>query len=755
VAAAGLLLALVAPAPAAAVSSQTWRQRERAEFEKGEPKGVALGADGALRLSPRLDVLFESSQPYIWALAQDAKGVVYAAGGNDGAVERVSASGRPEVVFRAPEPEVHALAVDASGHLYLGTAPGGAIYKIDEKGRTIWRCETGEEYVWALLFDRQGVLHAGTGPEGRILKVDGQGRAEVLFDSAETHIRTLALDRDGRLLAGTDGHGLLFRISPKGEGFVLYDAPLNEIAALAVSPEGTIYAAVLGETGRGVPRAGPPPAAPAQAAPTPAPGADAAPQPSPTPAPEQAPPISEQRVPISMEGKLLAISPEGYAREIWSGAQEAILSLAFTASGRLILGSSQKGRIYALDSGGEISEIARAPSTQVTALLPLVRPVAGQAAAEARKGRKGGAGAAPGDVAAAGSNFGSLSVLRAGHVASGSFESRVFDARSFATWGRLSWRAEMPRGTSVAVSARSGNTEEPDRTWSDWGPALGEPGGSALDRPPARFLQWRAVLTTEDPGRTPVLREVAVTYLQRNLPPEIRKVEVHPPGVAFQKVPASASAGAPEARPSGSAGAEVEGGARRRAKPQSRRGFEAGFRSVTWQAADANDDDLVFDVHYRAVDETTWKPMRSAIDEDFVSWDGAAMPDGTYVVRVIASDAPSNAPGLALTAERVSEQFDVDTTPPRVEDLRVQAGSASLRLSFTVTDTFSIVRDVACSVDAGDWVVLFPADGLADAPSERFDAVLPALPPGEHSIVVRATDSAGNTGAGRVLVTIP
>jgi hypothetical protein len=750
---AALLATLAHPGPASAVSSQTWRQRERADFEKGEPKGLALGADGALRLSPRLDTLFESSQPYLWALARDGRGTIFAAGGNDGVIERAGASGQREQFFRAPEPEVHALAVDASGHLYAGTAPGGAIYKIDAKGKTVWRCATGEEYVWALLFDRQGTLYAGTGPEGRVLKVDAQGQAQIVFDSAETHVRTLALDRDGRLIAGTDGHGLVFRISPKGEGFVLYDAPLNEVASLAVAPGGTIYAAVVGEGGRGAaPRAERPPAPPA---PTPAPAGEGPAQPSPTPPPEtQAPPVTEQRIPISMEGKVLAISPEGYARELWSGGQEAILSLAMSRSGALLLGSSQKGRIYALAGADEVSEIARAPSTQVTALLPLGSPSAGAPGADARKEKKAPAEAA-GDVAVAGSNFGSLSVLRTGNVASGSYESRVFDARSFATWGRLSWRAEIPKGTAVSISARSGNTEEPDRTWSDWGPGLADPAGVLLDRPAARFLQWRATLTTEDPSRTPALREVAVTYLQRNLPPEIRKVEVHPPGVAYQKAPASASGGGTESKPAAAGASDVEGGGRRRSRPQSRRGFEPGYRSVTWQAADANDDDLIYDVQYRAVDETTWKPMRARIDEDFVSWDGTAMPDGTYVVRVIATDAPSNAPGQALTAEKVSEQFDVDNTPPRVEDLKAQPAPSSLRLAFTVADGFSIVRDVAYAVDAGDWVMVFPADGLGDALSERYDLSLPALPPGEHSIVVRATDSAGNTGAGRLVVRIP
>ncbi|HEU4403265.1 MAG TPA: hypothetical protein VFT43_14305, partial [Candidatus Polarisedimenticolia bacterium] len=175
----------------------------------------------------------------------------------------------------------------------------------------------------------------------------------------------------------------------------------------------------------------------------------------------------------------------------------------------------------------------------------------------------------------------------------------------------------------------------------------------------------------------------------------------------------------------------------------------------TWQAVDPNDDDLVYDVYYRAVDETTWKPVRRGIDEDFVTLDGAALPDGTYQFRIVASDAPSNPAGQALSAEKISERFDVDNTPPRVEGIRAQTQVPSLRLAFTVSDTFSLVREVSYSIDAGDWVLARPVDGLNDSTSETYDLTLPSPPAGEHSVVIRATDAAGNVGAGKVVVQVP
>ncbi len=179
--------------------------------------------------------------------------------------------------------------------------------------------------------------------------------------------------------------------------------------------------------------------------------------------------------------------------------------------------------------------------------------------------------------------------------------------------------------------------------------------GGAVTSERARFLQVRVVLTGKAGTPSPVVDSVTAAYLQRNLPPEIKKVEVQLPGVAYQKVPSGGGQG--EGRPGGSA--DVEGGVHHRSKPQSRKGYEPGARSVTWQASDPNDDDLAYDVDYRAIDEKAWKRIRKGIDEDFVTLDGTALPDGTYQFRIVASDAASNPPGESLTAEAVSDYFDV------------------------------------------------------------------------------------------------
>lgn len=713
-----------------AVSSRTWKQRERADFDQGEPHGVALSADGPIRLGSRLDALTPSTQPYLWAVAADAHGVLYAAGGNEGRIDRIQPDGKSTPFFEVEEPEVQSLAVDAAGAIYAGTAPGGKVYKIGADGKRVWVAETGESYVWSLLFDRHGTLFAATGTRGRVVRIDPEGGSHLYFDSAETHVRTLALDAKGELLAGTDGHGLILRIASEGHGNVLYDAPLSEVTALAPAPDGTIYASVAGESGGRPTRPAP------QRPPGPPNPTDGGGEPPPPPQPpSDTPPqgsAPEQRVTVGMEGKVLAISPDGYAREVWSAGQEIILSLALLRDGSLLMGSGSQGRLYLVDTRRNVSEVARSASSQVTALL-----------------RRPGAGGKGDEVVVAGSNLGSLSVLRSGYAEKGEFQSKTLDAQSFAQWGRATWRGDVPAGTAIALQARSGNTDPPDRTWSNWGAELTDSRGSLLDCPPARFVQWRALLKSSDHDKSPELREVDVVYMQRNLPPEFRKIEVLAPGVSLQAVPASAPG--PEGKTSGG----DSDNPRHRPHMQSRRGFDPGARSVAWQVSDPNDDDVTYDVQFKEIGDRAWRTIRTGIDEDFVSFDGSTLPDGTYVVRVVASDAVSNPAGLALTAEKISPPFDVDNTPPRIEHLKARVEGGTLHVAFTAADGFSVLREASWSVDAGDWILGRPADGLSDSGSEEYDLTSPSPGAGEHSIVVRVPDAAGNVGSGRIVIEVP
>ncbi len=65
-----------------------------------------------------------------------------------------------------------------------------------------------------------------------------------------------------------------------------------------------------------------------------------------------------------------------------------------------------------------------------------------------------------------------------------------------------------------------------------------------------------------------------------------------------------------------------------------------------------------------------------------------------------------------------------------------------------MTDAGGIVASAEYSLDGGDWQAVSPEDRVFDSPTEKAAIALEGLKDGEHTLVVRVTDSSGNVGAG-------
>jgi hypothetical protein len=231
----------------------------------------------------------------------------------------------------------------------------------------------------------------------------------------------------------------------------------------------------------------------------------------------------------------------------------------------------------------------------------------------------------------------------------------------------------------------------------------------------------------------------------------VRSVTVHPAGEVFQK-PISVS-GEPEIL-----GLDTDPLSERAAAQRpplgsppaisfSRKLYQRGLRTFSWQAEDPNGDALLFDVEYRAVGDERWRPLRAALLEPVFAWDTATVPNGRYVLRVVASDSPANPPALALTGSKDSASFEVDNAPPAIAASLGPGG----RIRVAVRDDASPVRKLEMSVDAGRWEEVHPADGIADSLEEAYEIPIPAARgTGPRLVVLRATDSLGNVSTARV-----
>lgn len=716
-----------------AVETRWWTHKEYADYERARLKGLSLASDGSLTLAPATRLLLDSSSTYLWALAEDAQGNLYAAGGGPGApgaqIHLIPPKGEPRVLAQLDALEIHALAFDPQGRLYAATSPDGRVCRIGRDGRVETCYDPGARYIWDMAFDREGRLYVATGDRGEIHRVLPGGQGSLFYKLPDTHARALAVDAEGNLVVGTEPGGLILRVTPKGEGFVLFQAPRREITAIAIAPDGAIYAA-----GVGVKQ----PAATAPATPVPAPAPQPSPLPTvlspqqqqarPQPAPAPIPPLTASAAQVTGGSEIYRIEPNGFPRKVWSHAQDIVYAIAFDAAGRPLIATGNRGTIYRLDSDRTWTSLITLPSTQVTRLLA---------------GRGGALYGATG-------NIGQVYRIGPEREAEGSVESEPLDAGMFSYWGRLQWRGAA-NGGQILISTRSGNLERPQEGWSPYSDPVRDSAG-AVSSPPARFLQWRAVLRAAPDGRSPELRAVEIAWRQRNVPPQISQIEIAP---ANYRVPPPSLT----LTPSQSITLPPLGQRPRPATPVAGSdsasltlNYAPGYRTVRWAAADENGDELVYRVEIRGARESEWKLLRDKVREKHLSWDATAFADGEYLIRVVASDAPDNAAGEALSAELVSEPFLIDNTGPEIVQLEASAEPGGVRVRFRARDATSTISQAECSVNGGEWLPLEPRDRIADSPVEDYDVLLPVAEGREFAIAVRVTDEYDNQTVARTVV---
>jgi hypothetical protein len=355
---------------------------------------------------------------------------------------------------------------------------------------------------------------------------------------------------------------------------------------------------------------------------------------------------------------------------------------------------------------------------------------------------------AKGNILYATSNPGKVFRLSPRRATQGTYTSLVRDAQTVADWGTLSWRASVPTGGRVEIFTRSGNTATPDDTWSTWSGPYSIASGEEIKSPNARYLQWKAVLTAK--SDTPVLTSVSAAYVQRNLRPKVTSLTVHPAGTVFQK---PYPTGDPDI-----AGFDDQAPDRRilsaTANPAAtnsglgRRVYQRGLQTFVWRAEDANDDDLLYEIRYRREGETGWKSLKTDIQEAIFVWDTTSVPNGTYVVKVMASDKASNTPGAALEGELESSAFDIDNAPPSIAVTSARVVDGRTTIQFDVRDDWSTISKVEYSLDAQRWQVVYPRDGIFDGRAEQFELTL-AADETARGLIIRAYDAKNNSATAR------
>jgi len=674
-----VLSALIFSTAAHAVGTRYFSIDSASVLSDGKLEGTAVLSTGSVVASVQKQRIALDSMQIARSLLVMKDGSAFIGTGNDGKIWKLTGD-VAKVVATTDAMVVSSLAMDAAGTLYAGTLPKGKVFAVDNaasaggkepvKARELIVLP-GAEHVAALALDpKKKVLYAATGPEGKVFAIAlgaKAPKADVFYDSDASHIMSLALADDGSLYAGTSDEALLVRLTAPGRAEVVFDFEGNEITALAV--QGTQIAVAANNFPK-----------PSTAAKKPDVKDDKKTEDK-TEAPKD-----EQK---PGKGQLWVVSAGSRARKLWTSEQGHITALQWSDSGSAAIyaATGKEGQIHRVELDGRSALWLDVDERQVLALdLRAPHPVfvTADAGAAYRVLPKGS-----GDA---------------------TWTSKVLDAQFLSRFGELVFRG---RG-ALSLQTRSGNTDKPNASWSEWSSELVKPG--PIRSSAARFLQIRAKLNVaKDPASE--LYAVTAYYLPLNQAGQVTEVTAKP---------------------------KVKEGS---TEPTS-------IYTVEWKVDNPDGDKLRYRLSFRPEGEPRGRSILR--DSDILTktnyeWETESIPDGYYRVAVEATDELESPADGVLKTTLESEPFLIDNKQPAVDGLKLEQG----KIRGIARDVPGPVTKLERAIDNGDYEPFYPTDDLLDTSEEPFAVQLPKLDAGRHVISIRATDARNNRGTAELWITIP
>jgi hypothetical protein len=736
-----ILMVVLLAGPVGAVTSKITRQSSSKDLLQGKTEGVVVSSRGTLQLG-RASKSLAADFDDVWSVNSIvvSGGTIYIGTSPNGSIYKyrlgaltkiypIKGDAGPDPSTSLTNPQVDAsddaedegedvdsdelfsnehifaMAVDVAERLLVGISGDDCRLGRYATGKMETIFEPNDaKYIFAIETDNVGNIYLGTGPEGKIYVLDPSGKvAQLVYDSPDKNILSIVAGQDGFVYAGSDTRGLVYKINPRNKtATVLYDSEEPEISALlfaggAPSETGNLYAtatsAKVVQTERKF------------AADQDIPG-----RPEPKDDDDKGQSESEGGLklkiantkkapakksasrsgPVARGSKpgsasyLYRITKQGYVTEVFS--EPAVLLCLAEQDGSILVGTGNDAKLFAVDPEAERQTIIYKDDQ------------AAQIASVQTSGP---------DVYVGTANPAKLIQLSADYAADGTYVSDLIDAGQPARWGKLQIDADIPRGCKVMVASRSGNVKDVnDPTFSDWTEQVEIIEPIQLRCPLGRFCQYKLTLKTEDGGKTPLIREVAVASTVPNLAPKVESVD---------------------------------------ASRLSSSGKEGVFK-ISYKAKDANEDTLVYRIDFRKVGRANWIELKDELDEDSYEWNGKTVEDGRYEIRVIASDERSNSTATKLTGSRISDPIVVDNTGPVIRKYAVEKSGKAATLKLQITDELSAIGKLEYTVDSNaQWKSTVPDDLVFDTIEESFTILTEDLDPGEHILTIRITDDVGNT----------
>jgi outer membrane protein assembly factor BamB len=695
--------------PLFAVMTESIVHEGFSRFDKGEFKNMGISVDGKLFPTRTLTELSTVPAAIIWQAVVTPDGDLILSTGNNGTVYRVVEGEAPKVIFQPEESLSRALAVDAQGRIYVGTSPKGRVYRLLPDGTQEIFFDPADLYIWDIQIGPDNMVYVATGGKGKVYQIAQSYRpgdeVRTFFEASETHVNKIAFTPDGEgLIIGCGSGGNLYRLDLDGNYFALYHTGAEEIKAIYPQPDGSVFFSTFSSKASGSPSSS---SAPGNARPASGGGDE-----------------EEAGNPFMMtifarsnpeENGLLLLDANGSLRTVWSLNPNKIFSVFQQEDGQWMIGSGTNGRVFLADGLNRWSNVLAVPTGgEVTQIL-----------------RKRDTGE---DLYLISSNPARVYKLEAEMSEEAQYTSEVMDTGKMVQWGAvryLSTTGSFVNG--VEVETRTGNIQDPNRSWSEW-VALD---GDRIQSPNARFIQYRLRIQPDHPG----LQRVQVYFQEQNLYPTVDEIRVLPGAYGLFAPPRQTQ------NPTFPKIFQSRDGVTLSPRiPQLVKEKEEGAMTAVWMPGDPNRDRLLFDLYLRRVGDVNWINIATDLDVPLFAMDIRGLEEGYYQLQVVADDRLDNTPEKALRFEKLSDPFLVDFTSPLVTLESVAVENGTFRATVVVKDKFGVIERAFYVLNGGHMFKAMPLDGLFDSSEERFELVFDQLRPGTYSLVFQGYDENGNVG---------
>ncbi len=636
------------------------------DFQEGKFQSSFLSSGGKIYSGPGLKK-YELDAESVWCILELSPEHLLIGTGNQARLFEFQA-GKINQVYQDPNRiAITSLLYTSEGKIYFSVIPQAIVYKW-ENNQAKEVTQPGIDYIWTLhQAGLRKILAGGGAPAQIYLLQPGKKARKILELEAEQVMEVISAD-SGRFYAVTSAPAMIVRFSLSGEYSIIYTFTQEEIKAVRRLQDGSLLIAVNQGMARPLPSA--PPQPPQEFQPEEPPQDNEG-------KPVSAPPL---QMPTGRAGVYIFNPKKGIER-ILTLPRSTILSLAGEERTGFFIGTDHQGQVYKIYPGTREYLVFNLDAGKVSALAPF-----------------------SGKVRWLGTGEPALLVKTKSTPAHCGYQSEVLDAGFISRWGKLDWQGSG----RVEFKTRSGNTPQPDQSWSDW-EKLGLDG--KIKNPPARYLQFQAGWLGREEGE---IDRVELSYRPLNQAHYITALEVK-----SQTSPVSQ-------------------------KPSSNRksNLTASLRyTIRWQVENPDQDPLEYQLFYRRAGDRLWSRLArpEEIKGTSYQWKVGELADGWYQVRLVARDSLTNPEEQVYKAEKISSSFLIDSTKP---ELKFSFSGGIIRGK--AQDQTSRIALLEFSLDDKDFSPLASRDKILDEKKEEFELNLSHLKPGWHKIIIRACDQKDN-----------